>query len=465
MDKLANRMKRLLSTGVDADVHFLVGQGDKQEVLPAHKPILRVASEVFDAMFRYDEKFPVSVTQNPTDEKAFPKEVNSPVEIADVDVEAFKAMLNFIYTDDLSGVNGNNAIDVLYAAKKYNLPLLVRECVKIPIEELSNVFIAFAKARLLEEKNAHNLIGSDEFLQIDQQLLCELLGRNQLVLRKEYWIWVYALRWATEQCRQNGIECSAKNYRQMLGPALFKIRFPIIYKPFMAGIASSGVLTSDELVSVFLCHCYYSSSSIKSLAALNGGATSELYPLKFSVNKRSTKCKGKLSLKIEKFSEFARQKELSRKYSDAVYINGFQWKIFAQIQLKSGTKYLGFFIQCKADDYGSDWSCTCSATLSVIPQYEETEDFNDSSKTIYQSFWPKDKDCWGFSEFMAFEKLMDPDALWYNKEMDTVTLSTDVDIDLMDPSKGLYDKDADKVTLAIDFTVEGKKGTKRKIGR
>ncbi|KAL3116863.1 hypothetical protein niasHT_003387 [Heterodera trifolii] len=274
MEKLLDRMKRLLSTGVDADVQFLVGQGDKQEaLLPAHKPILRVASDVFDAMFRYDEKFPVSVTQNPADENAFQKEGSSPVEIPDVNVEAFKTMLSFIYADDFSGLNGNNAIDVLYAAKKYNLPLLVRECVNIPIEELNNVFIAFAKARLLEEK---------------------------------------ALRWAIEKCRQNGIECSAKNYRQMLGPALFKIRFPIIYKHFLAGI-------------------------------------------------------------------------------------------------------------------GSDWSCTCSATLCVIPQYEEKEDFNDSSKTIYQSFWPKDKDCWGFSEFMAFEKLMDPDAVWYNKEMDTVTLSTDVE--------------------------------------
>ncbi|KAL3104780.1 hypothetical protein niasHT_022175 [Heterodera trifolii] len=211
------------------------------------------------------------------------------------------------------------------------------------------------------------------------------------------------MRWANEKCRQNGIECSAENYRQMLGPALYKIRFLIINKHFLADIASSGVLSSDELVSVLLCHCCFSSSSTKALA-YSGGAGPQLYPLPFSDHRRSAKSKGKLSLKIEKFSEFARQKELSRKYSDAVYINGFRWKIFAQIETKSGTKHLGFYIQCNAADYGSDWSCTCSATIRVVPQNgnKKTKP-NDGSKRIYQSFWPKDKECWGFSKFMAFE--------------------------------------------------------------
>ncbi|KAL3112414.1 hypothetical protein niasHT_016964 [Heterodera trifolii] len=248
MDKLADRMKRLLSTSVDGDVHFLVGQGDEQELLRAHKPIMRIASDVFAAMFRYDEEFPVSKTQNPANEKASPKEGNSPVEIPDVDVEAFKTMLSFIYTDDLSGVNGQNAIDVLYAAKKYNLPSLVRACVKIPIKKLSNVFIALSTARLLDEKT------------------------------------------------------------------------------------SSGVLSSDELA-----------------LACSGKAVSELYPLPFSDHRRSANSNKKLLLKIENFSDFARQKELSRKFSDAIYISGVLWKIFAQIETKNDIKYLGFFIQCNAE--------------------------------------------------------------------------------------------------------------------
>jgi hypothetical protein len=37
------------------------------------------------------------------------------VEIPDVEAEAFKVMLSFIYIDDLSGLNGDNAMAVLYA--------------------------------------------------------------------------------------------------------------------------------------------------------------------------------------------------------------------------------------------------------------------------------------------------------------------------------------------------------------
>ncbi|KAL3071244.1 hypothetical protein niasHS_015507 [Heterodera schachtii] len=328
----------------DADVHFLVEQGNEQELLPTHKAILRVASDVFDAMFRFDEEFPIFATPKPG-KKTFPKEEKSPVEIPDVDVEAFKTMLSFIYTDDLSGLNGNNAIDVLYAAKRYILPTLVE---------------------------------AYEFLQIDQKLLCELLGRNQLVISEEYWIWFNVQLWAIEQCKQKGVESSPKNQRQMLGPALYKIRFPIIQKYFLELIVSSGVLT--KLVSVLLYH--------------SSGALSTLYPLPFPVHERSAKSTGKLTLKIEKFSEFARQKELSRQYSEAIYIDGFQWKIFAQLQSKSGTKYLGFFIQCNADDYGSDWSCTCSATLYVVPKNEENTHYNRSSKTFDHSFCSKKENPW-----------------------------------------------------------------------
>uniref|UniRef100_A0A914HVQ8 BACK domain-containing protein n=1 Tax=Globodera rostochiensis TaxID=31243 RepID=A0A914HVQ8_GLORO len=71
-------------------------------------------------------------------------------------------------------------------------------------------------------------VNADKFLQIDQELLCKILDRDELVINKELAIWNAALGWADEKCRQNGKECSAENRREMLGPALFKIRFPLI---------------------------------------------------------------------------------------------------------------------------------------------------------------------------------------------------------------------------------------------
>ncbi|KAL3125622.1 hypothetical protein niasHT_010202 [Heterodera trifolii] len=53
---LADRMKHLLGTAKHADAHFLVGDGDGKELLSTHKIILLSASDVFEAMFRFDSQ-------------------------------------------------------------------------------------------------------------------------------------------------------------------------------------------------------------------------------------------------------------------------------------------------------------------------------------------------------------------------------------------------------------------------
>ncbi|KAL3090541.1 hypothetical protein niasHS_005453 [Heterodera schachtii] len=317
------RMKHLLSSGEDADIQFLVGDGDKKELLSAHKLILKHASEVFEAMFRFDSK----------KEKTENASAVSPVEVPDVEPAAFKIMLSFIYSEDLSELNGDNAMAVLYTAKKYGIDRLVSPVLEIPIAQLHSVFAAFVHARRfhLEDfshqcllyicQNAPQLFKSEEFLQIDQNLLCELFDRDQLVISSEFQIWTAALRWADEKCRQNGIECSAENRRAALGPALFKIRFPLI--------------------------------------------------------------------------------------SPAAFVK----------------------------EIDPNWrSCECSATFRIVSQKNGKDDFTEKfdEKQIFSAI-----KCQGFHTLITFEELMDP-------------------------SEGLYNKDGDKVTLAIDFTVEEKKGTKKR---
>ncbi|KAL3085492.1 hypothetical protein niasHS_008628 [Heterodera schachtii] len=424
---LADRMKVLLSTANGADIQFLVGQGEEKQLFRAHKCILMSASDVFVAMFRYD-------AQNAKTE-ASSTELSNPVEIPDVEAAAFKVMLSFIYADDLDEFDEDNAMAVLYAAKKYCLYGLIGQCLQeIHIPNLPNVFLGYVQARLLEFEdlsyqcllhicqNAGQFFESEEFLQIDQNLLCELFGSDQLMISNEFAIWKSALRWADEKCRQNATECSAENRRAMLGPALFKIRFPLIETlEFSKSIVSSGILTMEEFVGVyqFLCH-----PNFCGVPGLNS--------LKFPWNGRISDWntangnRGTLAMEIGRFSEFAADKMWSRRFSDyEIRINGFGWKISAEIRPKSNQKWLGFYLCCTAPKEDANWQSKCSATLRILSQKHGTEDligkFNDritKTKNLVQGFY-----------FITFSELMDP-------------------------NKGLYDQNEDKVTLVVDAIVE-----------
>ncbi|KAL3078341.1 hypothetical protein niasHT_032747 [Heterodera trifolii] len=131
---LKERMKHLLSTGDKADLLFLVGEGERKELFRAHKVIIG-SYDVFKAMIDFDSKSE--------------RTENVPIEIPDISANAFKVMLSFIYTADLSELNGENAMDVFYAAKKYNIASLIDQSrQKIPLPNHNTVFLLYAQARL-----------------------------------------------------------------------------------------------------------------------------------------------------------------------------------------------------------------------------------------------------------------------------------------------------------------------------
>ncbi|KAL3100901.1 hypothetical protein niasHT_029322 [Heterodera trifolii] len=391
------RMKHLLSTAEHSDV------------LPAHQLILMNTSDVFEAMFRLNAK--KKRTENAS--------ANCPVvKVPDVEVAAFKVMLAFIYTDELSELNGDNAMAVLYAAKKYNIPGLIRPCLDVPISELRNVFLAYAQALIFDL----------------EKILCNVLDSDRLLLSDEFEIWKAAKRWADEKCRQYGIECSSKNRRSVLGPALFKIRFPNIHEEdFAKCVVSSGVLTEKEVLGVY----QFNSHPNLYLRGVPG-----LYSLKFPSHgrifdwnkaKKGNSRRGTLALEIEKMSEFVGESVGSSRFSDAMYINGLAWKIEAEITEKTedtNEKNLGFYLWCDAKE-GETWNCLCSATYRIILMAEKNEAENSTGNLCDQIFINKSKN-WGFNNFINIEELMDP-------------------------SNGFYSREEDKVTLAIDFTVKNEK--------
>ncbi|KAL3083668.1 hypothetical protein niasHT_036796 [Heterodera trifolii] len=380
-------MKLLLSTGEYADVHFLVGDGDEKELVPAHKLILKNASDVFEAMFRFDSK-----NANSENDSA-----NCPVvEVSDVEATAFKVMLSFIYAGDLSGLNGDNAMAVLYAAKKYNIPDLVDPSLQIPVSKLRNVFLAFAQARLFDledfancclsyiDKNADTLLKSDEFLQIDQKMLSEILERDELQTRGEISIW-------------------------------------------------NAVLTAEEKFGVyqFFCQPHFN-------------------PVKFPSHWRSLTF-GTISMDIEKVSELERHPMGSYRFSDdTVYIKGLSWKILAQInQRTEGTdneKYLAIFLWCNGPSEDLNWSCKCSAKVQIISQKNGAE---NSIGTFYDHVFNNKLQDRGFN--FEFVELMEPSNGFYDQNGDKITVTIDFAVSEPKADKSISDSSKSYGTLSMDI--------------
>ncbi|KAL3090678.1 hypothetical protein niasHS_004470 [Heterodera schachtii] len=325
------------------------------------------------------------------------------IEVPDIEIEAFEAMLTFIYTKRFNGMDANNLLDVLKAADKYNINGLVKECANfcanVPIQKLPNVFVAFEQSLLLNME---------------------------------------VIRWSDEQCRQKGIECSAENRRKMLDPVLPNIRFPLIPKEdFTKSVVPTDVLTTKEVISVYQ---HYSHPNLSDLPGL--------IKLKFPTQQRY-KYEDTIEMEIEKVSEFALKKVGSLRFSDAVDIGGFSWKILAQINTKNqkNEKWLGFYLYNDGTKK-ENLSCKSSTTFRIVSQKNGTEDLIG---TLNDQIFNKEWSSRGFLNFISFAELLDPSKGFYNKKEDKVKLAIDVIVDEPKTEKIISDPNKSNCTLSMEI--------------
>ncbi|CAK5015872.1 unnamed protein product [Meloidogyne enterolobii] len=142
------------------------------------------------------------------------------------------------------------------------------------------------------------------------------------------------------------------------------------------------------------------------------------------------KSEGQIILKIEKFSEFARESSPNnRRLSDPVYIRGLPWRILAIAREMSARfpnrRCLGYFLQCNNGDADPSWSCSAKAALKILAQKPGEE---NHVRKVTHVFHAKEND-WGYAQFMTVENIMDPEEGWYDKKEDTIILLVNVKAD------------------------------------
>ncbi|XP_075231893.1 ubiquitin-specific protease 7 isoform X4 [Lycorma delicatula] len=111
--------------------------------------------------------------------------------------------------------------------------------------------------------------------------------------------------------------------------------------------------------------------------------------------------------------------------SPPCFVRNLPWKIMvmprlSQTQERQQQRSLGFFLQCNGESESSSWSCYATAELKLLAQKEGCEPF---CRKIQHLFYCKEND-WGFSHFMAWADVLDPDK-GYIKD-DCITLEVHV---------------------------------------
>ncbi|XP_055348147.1 BTB/POZ domain-containing protein 6-B-like [Paramacrobiotus metropolitanus] len=249
--KLGDYMKQMMLAGELNDIHFKVGrQFGTAQNFSAHKLVMAARSSVFRTMFY----------------GSLPEKCQTLLDIPDIHPEAFANLLSFMYTDTVDNLDVGNVFATLSAADKYDLPRLISVCSTFIANQLSvdNCLTMLEQAlewktdnvvqkclEFVDTKSSAVLL-SDHFTAISPVTLRMILQRSTLTA-EENAVYLAVERWAVVACARNGLESSAVNRRQMLGDALFLVRFPLLTSKQLAdGPGQSGLLNEAEIGSIFM---------------------------------------------------------------------------------------------------------------------------------------------------------------------------------------------------------------------
>jgi BTB/POZ domain-containing protein 3/6 len=245
---VSERTRHMFNNSDMSDISFTCEGSDK--MFYAHKYILATSSAVFKAMFYGDLA-----------------EKNSTLRLSDTDEISLEECLRFLYTDECNwtSLTIENAVSIMYLSKKYIVPSLTEECVKFLEGETepNNVLYILEQAIHFDEKhleikswdfidwNTEDIVELECFNLISHKSLACLLKRDSLDI-KEVELFKAVLKWIDYQCSQKGLDTTRENRRFVIGDAIYDLRFLAMREDgFAKYVATSGLLTAEEIVSIY----------------------------------------------------------------------------------------------------------------------------------------------------------------------------------------------------------------------
>ena len=101
------------------------------------------------------------------------------------------------------------------------------------------------------KSNTKRVVASTDFNNISQKTLASLLRRNELNI-VEIELFRAVSKWSDFQCSKKDIEATRENSRSVIGDAIYDLRFLAMNeKEFSLNVATSGLLTAEEIVPIY----------------------------------------------------------------------------------------------------------------------------------------------------------------------------------------------------------------------
>ncbi|EDO46774.1 predicted protein, partial [Nematostella vectensis] len=225
----------------------------------AHRYALAVGSPVFKTNF--EDRWSAEKLKLTDSSKLL-------IPIANYTAEGFSEMLRYVYYGEVE-LSESNVMEIMYLSEQYDLPGLQVNCSQYLNEMLQANDVLHCLLNALEKgdeklqrqcwevicKKTADVVASDSFLNVTQQLLYNILRRNDLRIR-ELALFKAVDRWAEHQAGRQGLLIEADKVghlkRRVLGDqAIRLIRFPLIpQQQFIDEVLTRDVLLKDEILDI-----------------------------------------------------------------------------------------------------------------------------------------------------------------------------------------------------------------------